>query len=598
MSAFTISFGMRGSESAWYLRNGPSGFQPINRALLPGTQPSFANVSNQLVVAYTRESFTGSALYGGRFGTGTSADGDNYIDQRGDWNIVKNVQLLSESSQKFYFDGFVHVDAQVGLTDTAGSTLVLNGTKRGNIITGAGDDVIDIRVVEDQDSVWVTTFRINSGAGDDLVKFKALDIAGELAAGDLTFVQASNKPGLPLIATGEGRTTYTALGAGDDRFEGFNSDDHVAGQKDNGTFTAIFENAAPSGFAYSIGGATNGGHVSKLYRIELATGATTVVGNVAIAAGPGKSGSNLDVVSLSLNPLDGMLYGFVTSPGNVIGLIKVDPLTAATTYIGGNIAAYKSALQDFTFGTDGKLYFASEGDLVSVNTATGAYSIIGNDTLTKKVGALASDPITGKLFGLVEEGARTLLIEISKASGVVLKTSEIANLAVNSKLEGASFDSAGTLWALDRVSGQLVEINTQTSAAVMISKTLAVSQQTGDGFEALAIDVRQIKTLVDLVALEGDQLATGDGNDHVNYTVGDGVDVIADFNLLSDKLHISGFAPSQITIDVFGGDTFVRFKDSSEDGFVDDAMIQLSGVTGFTAAMISYELSSAFPDQY
>ncbi|MBD8680128.1 DUF6923 family protein [Sphingomonas sp. CFBP 13720] len=595
MSTFTISFGMRGSEDAWYLRNGPSGFTPIDISALPGDQPTFAKVSNQIAVSYVRESFTGGFLYGGRVGTMTYLDGRTVLDQIPDWNVVKNAQLLSSGAQNFFFDGFVHVDAQIGLDDTAGSTLVLNGTKRGNIITGAGDDVIDIRVVEDQNSVWVTSFRINTGGGDDLVSFKPLDIAAELAAGDLTFLEAVNKPGLPLIASGEGRTTFTALGSGDDRFEGFNSNDQIAGQSDDGTVTAVYENAAPSGYAYSIGGATSGGHNSKLYRIELATGVTTEVGAVTVPA-PGKSGSNLDVESLALNPVDGMLYGFVVSTGNVTGLIKVDPLTAATTYIGGTIGAYKSALQDFTFGTDGKLYFASEGDLVSVDPATGAFTIIGDNTLSKKVGALASDPMSGKLFGLVEDGAKTLLVEISSANGTVLKTTQVANLPTNSKLEGASFDSAGTLWAVDRVSGDLVKIDPVASAATKVSRTLSVSQQTGDGFEALAIDTGQKKILTDLVANGGDHITTGAGFDRVNYSAGDGVDVITDFDLVNDTLHIAGYDASHIRIDVFGGDTFIRFTDASADGFVDNVMIELSGVTGFNASMIVYGLSTAFPE--
>ncbi|PXA97231.1 hypothetical protein DMC47_14845 [Nostoc sp. 3335mG] len=591
---FTIGFGLNGSESAWYLRSGPAGFEQISIALLPGDKPSFAPVSKQVAVSYTLDSFTTDYLYGKRLAVDTSSDGAHLVDVTGDWNTVKNAQLISATAQDFTFDGLVHVDAQVGLNDTAGSTLILNGAKRGNVITGAGNDVIDIRVVEDQNSVWVTTFRINTGGGDDVVSFKPLDIAGELADGDKTYRQAANKPGLDLIASAVGRATYTALGTGNDTFIGFESDDHIAGQKDDGTVTSVFENAAPSGFAYSIGGAASGGHVSKLYRIDLATGAATVVGNVTVPAF-GKSGDNLDVESLSLNPVDGMLYGFVTSTGNSAGLIKVDPKTAATTFIGGDLSTYKSALQDFAFGTDGKLYFVSEGDLVSVNLTTGAATIIGDNVLSKKVGAIAFDPTGGKLFGIVEDGAKTLLIEISKTNGAVLKTSEIANLPTNSKLEGASFDSAGTLWAVDRVSGDIVRIDPATAAATKVSKTLAVSQQTGDGFESLAIDIAQKKVLVDLVAKNGDLITTGAGHDHVNYSAGDGVDVVTDFDLANDTLHIAGYTAAQIRIDVFGGDTFIRFADDSADGFVDNAMIELRGVTEFNADMIVYSLSSEFP---
>lgn len=595
MSEFTISFGMNGSEEAWYLRNGPAGFRPIDISLLPGSKPAFANVPNQLVVSYTAEDFAGDFLYGSRVYASTNPDGSDNFDQQGDWNTVKNLQFLSDGAQRVVFDGFVHIDAEVGLADGGDSHLVLNGVKRANVITGEGDDVIDIRMVEDQNSVWVTTFRINSGAGDDLVSFKALDIAAELEAGDFTYVQARNKPGLPLVATGEGRTTFTALGAGDDEFEGFNSDDQVAGQTDAGRVEAVFQTSGPTGFAYSIGGNTGRGHVSKLYRIDLATGAATVVGPVKVDGAPGKSADNLDVESLSLNPVDGKLYGFVNSPGNVTGLIKVDPLTAATTYIGGVVAGYKSAAQDFAFGLDGKLYFASEGDLVSVNTYTGAFAIIGDNTLSKKTGALAFDPVSGKLFGLVESGSKTLLVEISKSTGAILSSSTVANLAPNAKPEGASFDSAGTLWAVDRVSGDLYKIDVATSSAQKTVKTLAVSQQTGDGFESLAIDIASTRTLVDLNIVGGDRITTGEGADRVNYRAGDGTDVVTDFDLLNDTLHIAGYTADRVRIDVFNGDTFIRFTDNSGDGFVDDAMIQLTGVTNFDASLIVYGLSTDFP---
>ncbi|MEZ0497893.1 hypothetical protein [Sphingomonas sp. IW22] len=551
-------------------------------------------MSKQLAVSYTMDAVAGDLLYGARVDTATSPDG-NVIDLIPDWNSVKNVQLVSESAQNFYFDGFVHVDAAVGLNDTNGSTLVLNGTKRGNIITGAGSDVIDVRVVEDQDSIWVTTFRINTGGGDDVVSFKPLDIAGELAAGDATFVQAVNKPGLPLIATAEGRTTFTALGSGNDLFLGFNSDDHIAGQVDNGTIDSVFQNAPPSGVAYSIGGSTSCGHQSRLYRIDLETGATTVVGDVTIKTGLGKSGKNVDVESLSLNPIDGMLYGFISSPGNVTGLIKVDPLTAETTYIGGHVRQYKSETQDFAFGTDGKLYLASEGDLVSVEIATGAFTIIGNNTLNKKIGGLAFDPITGKLFGLADVGWKTYLVEIDKSNGNMVEATQIRNLSAFTKLEGASFDSEGTLWALDRLSGKLVTIDTATGLATKASKTLGVWHQTGDGFEGLAIDIAQKKMLVDLKAQGGDRIVTGEGADHVNYAAGDGVDVIADFDLANDTLHIEGYSANQIKIDVFNGNTFIRFTDNSTDGFVDNAMIELSGVINFDQSMIVYSLSTDFP---
>ncbi len=125
---------------------------------------------------------------------------------------------------------------------------------------------------------------------------------------------------------------------------------------------------------------------------------------------------------------------------------------------------------------------------------------------------------------------------------------------------------------------------------------MSASQQTADGFEALAIDTGQKKILADLIANGGDHITTGDGFHRVNCAAGDGVVVITDFDLANDTLHIAGYGPSHIRVDVSGGDTFIRFADDSADGFVDNATIELSGVTGLNASVIVYNLSTAFPE--
>ncbi|MEH3106954.1 MAG: hypothetical protein PGN09_06590 [Sphingomonas fennica] len=585
MAAFTISFGINGNEDAWYFRNGPTGFKAIDTSLLPGPKTSFRSVSDQLVVSYTQESFAGELLYKDR----VLADGTTF-DQQGDWNTVKNAQLLSDAAQSITLDGFVHVDAQVGLNDTAGSNLLLNGVKRANVITGAGNDVIDIRMVSDVNSVWQDSFRINTGAGDDCVTISGLNINAELAAGDSTYIQARNKPGLALDPTGEGRSSYTALGAGNDRFTGFTSDDHIAGQQDRGTIQQIYENKLKGSFAYAVGGSTNGGCDSILYKIDLKTGAAAQVGKVALPLGWFGSIGGLDIESLGLNPKDGQLYGFASKFGILDALVRIDPTTAKTTYIKLNLSGLRSELQDMAFDTQGNLFLVSDGDFLRVNPTNGAITKIGNNTLNCKIGAMSIDPTTGKVYAIGEECGVAVFYEINKTTGKLISANKLGGVGNCPSIEAMSFDASGQLFALDKDSGALFKIDIAAKAATMVARTLANKQMFGDGFEAMTIAGTVEKVLVDLKAVGGDVITTGGGADHVYYKAGHGVDRVTDFQVGVDTLHIGGYAAKDIQIDVLNGDTFIRFKDASADGFVDDAMIELSGVTSFDASQIVYEV--------
>jgi hypothetical protein len=593
MTTETLWFGVNGAESVWYLRRGTSGFTPIDIGLLPGPKTSFTAPANQVTNKYTAEQWSDQLVFSKRVLLDTDAD-TTYVDVTGTWNTVKNLQITSLGGQSVYVDGVVHVDAQLGYGTNEATDLFLNGVKRANVITGNAGDTIEIRMCYDQNSVWVDDFRIATYGGDDYVRIDGLDVASELAAGDLTFIESVNKPGLPLLTSGVGHNAYIALGAGNDTFVGYSTNDHVEAGTDGGQVEDVYTKAAPSGFAYSIGGATSGGHNSTLYKINLATGQATAVGPVAISGAPGTSGTNLDVESLSFNPVDGQLYGFVKSTGNNVGLIKVDPATAQTTFIGGNVAAYKSELQDFAFAKDGKLYIASDGDLLSVSTMTGNVTMIGDNTLSKKIAALAINPNDDTLYGLSQEGSKTMVYVINKATGTVQSSFQITNLPTNAKIEGMGFDSAGTLWAEDRVSGQIYTVDLTTKLATGVSKTLGTANQTGDGFEQLAIDGRTVLKLTDVHAKGGDLITTGEGADHLFYAAGDGVDRVTDFDKAHDVLHITGYTADKISIQEWNGNTIIRFTDISPDGYVDQALIQLDHVTGFDLSMISYQSAADY----
>lgn len=588
MSDMSIWFGVNGQEGVWYIKNGPSAFSPIDLSALPGPQPSVAYNGTMVTARYIEDDFDSLLIYNKRILADTEASVTT-IDAVQTWNVVKNMQVKSDSAQNLYVDGIVHVDAEIGVADTTASNLFLNGCKRANVITGLGDDVVEIRMVSDQQSVWVDDFRIATGGGKDFVRFDGLDVAAELLAGDLTYIESVNKPGLPLITAGDGRFTHVSTGANDDTIIGYTSNDHIIAGTDDGSVEAVFEKGPASGFGYAIGGKKgmfNCDHDSTLYKIDLATGCAIAIGEVSIQLGRGKHTNNLDVESLSLNHKDGFLYGFATGPNCAAGLIKVDPNTAQTTFIGGNVGKYASSLQDMAFDCNGTLWLIAEHDLVKVNTVTGRTTVVGNNTLSSKIGAMAIDAESGRMFALEQCGAKTVMHEINKANGKVIDSWTVDGLWC-ADIEGMSFDSDGTLWALDRVSGKIVTIDLETHDATYVSRTLGSWQQSGDGFEALAIDGCADLVLADLLAKGGDSITTGAGVDHLFYAAGDGVDVVSDFAVGTDILHISGYTAEQIRIDSFGGDTFIRFTDSSADGFVDNALIELSGVASFDASLIS-----------
>lgn len=578
--------GNGGNASTWYLTSSKTWFTSIDVALLPGSKPVQAVTTDTLTVTYAGEGLAAPLLYFGRVANTVNADGTASLDVLSYWNDVKNVQAIASSAEKLFFDGFVHVDVMVGAETTDSSIVTLQGVKRGNVITGAGDDTITVAMVSnDPTQSWTEDFRIASGAGNDRITLGGLDVAEEVAGGNITYVR-SIVGQKEIFSSGVGRTSWIDAGAGDDWVRGWDSRDNIIGGGDNGSFSLVGGGSVPGGFAWSVGGSVGKGGESVLYKIDLATGASTAIGNVSISLGwLGRIGG-LDVDSLTFNAKDGQLYGFATKLGLFDALIKIDPRTGATSFVSLNCAGLRSENQDMSFDKAGNLYLASKGDFIQVNTTTGRTTVIGNNTLDTRIAAMAVDPATDKVWALAETGSKTILYEIDKASGRVVGQSLVAGLDKCSDIEGMSFGIDGRLWAVDRETGKIAVIDTGTHSAVYTAKTLSDAQQHGDGFEALAMGPAVYKPLSDIVVHGGDVLTGGGEADHFWYRAGDGVDTITDFVKGTDQLHLGGYSVDQIRVDVFHGNTFIRFTDTSPGGFVDNALIVLAGVTDFSAGDI------------
>jgi Ca2+-binding RTX toxin-like protein len=148
------------------------------------------------------------------------------IDVLGAWNSVKNGTFVAVQAETVTMSGFVHADVVLG--GGGDSAVRLLGAKRGNVVTAEGDDVISIEVATNG-AAWVNEFRVNAGAGFDLVTVGALDIAAA-AATDATFASTANRAGA-FTGTDAGTLVIAALGDGDDRFVGLGlSRDKVSGE--------------------------------------------------------------------------------------------------------------------------------------------------------------------------------------------------------------------------------------------------------------------------------------------------------------------------------------------------------------------------------
>lgn len=222
-----VSFGQGGKPSQWHLLGTPVALLP---PAPPGGQPP---VPDALGAGPFSPGWDDALLFGGLVAADTVGGTAHGFDVVGGWNSVKNAFAQSDEAEELRFDGFVHVDIDVGRGDPGGRSIItIIGAKRGNIVTGAGDDVIRVALLSNE-TTWSTQFRIASGGGDDVVELEGLDRDRELAAGDTTYAAFANGAKGTWNTSGAGMRSIVDLGAGNDRFIGHGSDDTVTGGAGN-----------------------------------------------------------------------------------------------------------------------------------------------------------------------------------------------------------------------------------------------------------------------------------------------------------------------------------------------------------------------------
>ncbi len=210
----SIGLGLLGNATQWVLPGFPAPLpDPLPGAPLPGA------IAETLVAPATP-----ILAFGGQVAI-TEGPGGILVDVLGAWNSVKNGRFISSEAETVTMSGFVHADVSLG--GGGDSAVHLLGAKRGNVVTAEGDDYILIEVATNG-AAWVNEFRVNAGAGDDIVVVGALDIAAA-AALDATFAATANRAGA-FTGNDAGTLVIAVLGAGDDSFVGLGqSRDQVSG---------------------------------------------------------------------------------------------------------------------------------------------------------------------------------------------------------------------------------------------------------------------------------------------------------------------------------------------------------------------------------
>ena len=242
--------------------------------------------------------------------------------------------------------------------------------------------------------------------------------------------------------------------------------------------TDLDATVSPRGFAYSVAESKETGEAT-LFRIDLDSGAVKEVGSVTVP-----NSTQPDIEGLAFNAANGLLYGFTTGPGgNNKLLVSIDPATAATTVVG-------AAAPVGEMGTEfvGNTLYAVVGSgntsqLYTVSTTTGGFTAVGGTTGANiAIDGMAYNSDTGKMYGLDKNGTNTFLYEINLATGAASNPVLVGN---NVDLQNLAYGQDGKLWAVDRVSGQIFQID--TAGGMTLASTVPVRYFQGDGFESLAI---------------------------------------------------------------------------------------------------------------
>ena len=200
-----------------------------------------------------------------------------------------------------------------------------------------------------------------------------------------------------------------------------------------------------------------GGTPGNLYIINPATGAIVqTIGPIGFA-----------VTGMAFHPGTGVLYGTTGAEIDPPALIQINTATGAGTLIGNNT---NGPIADITFRADGTLFGWTEDtdDLVTVNIATGVETVVSDSGISTAGSGIAFSP-SGTLFftGSNSNGA---LRTINPATGAPTTVVTMTGGPTSNRINALAFNSAGVLYgSLKQSPGDvLITINTTTGVITTV----------------------------------------------------------------------------------------------------------------------------------
>jgi len=186
---------------------------------------------------------------------------------------------------------------------------------------------------------------------------------------------------------------------------------------------------------------------NEIITVDAATGAVTQIGN---AGGPAI------FYDIAFNP-SGALYG-VAADGN---LYAISTTNAAATRIG---PLGTSALNGLVFSTQGTLYGSGGTSLYTIDTSTGAASLVGSTGSTTLVSAGDLAFLNGTLYETVEnpQAKYSALISVSTVNGAAT----LIGTMVNDPNAYGLVNAGGTLYMVD--GKQLYTVDPATAVASLV----------------------------------------------------------------------------------------------------------------------------------
>jgi VCBS repeat-containing protein len=212
----------------------------------------------------------------------------------------------------------------------------------------------------------------------------------------------------------------------------------------------------------------------------------------------------LDIEGLTYDPETGYLFGMGT--GQHPGLFVFTTDEAYIAQNGGSavvreylelsgqnndVVDINSGTMSGTIGPGDTLYYTSvQGNssiLYSIDKSNGEIFEIGD--LGVKTIAFDYYAPTDQFLGMVNDTNKTYLHAFDLSDPANITSTQLFDIGSNLDIQGMSPGPNGNLWALDRATGEIFEVDVTTGTVSLLVST-SVNELQGDGFESLAVGPR------------------------------------------------------------------------------------------------------------